>query len=305
MTQTAEIPTEELTPSQESYLSQGRFDRARGFHRLWYVPPITANELLGETMDENRGYFELYGLKLAAKPIHYFALQWLGTPRIEVIGFINTRLHGGDVNKILFSNAPNKGYALDTQDLLTDWREIDNLPTLKLIHFNSLGLAWEISESNRVLVAEEIEKWHKLETNLRPDDPEPDIETLFPGFVPVIRFDNKGHWIFDPLNAYPYVQLREGISEEFFPGNPDQAKSQWFDPVIGLWVVGHLSPDITRPWEQKYHHVTLTPEGHPRENTPSRAGAFTIRQGFELFGSEFMRASRNYIYENAVPVMLK
>lgn len=282
-------------PRQESYLSLGQVDPVRTLSRLRYAPPVSVNQLLGYTLNESKGEPDLEELKLADKPIYFFQLE----PRVpdrgfrEYIGFVRAKLDGGDINRLLLSNSGDKHFHLDTHDVLQDWLLIDT-PDYQVhmkSHFRALGLAWQISERDRLFFRSEIERWNNNRNS--PEASKRKAESSLPGFIPVIRWGNN-HWIFDYLEGYPYEGLRVGMADEFFPYNTAQKEAKWFNPTVGLWVVGHfVGTDFPL-------RVGLTSNGIERENSPSRAGVYTIRESYRFFESAFIQKAEQHIAENGI-----
>lgn len=59
-----------------------------------------------------------------------------------------------------------------------------------------------------------------------------------------------------------------------------------YNPIIGLWSVGCLSPDIQKGWNTQIGYGNGG-EG-TRANGPSQAGVQTIRMADDLLSSEFI-----------------
>lgn len=306
MTQLVEAQVE--LPNEETYLSLGRVG-GHLYKSLRYAPPFTANQLFGRVLDETKdGHPELVGVHLADALIYPFQIEpyskHLSGFR-EYICFINAKLDGGDLNRLLFSIASYKRAGLDTDDVLLDWAIIDNLRNQQLMerHAKELGLVWQISERDRKFFGAEIVKWYIWYNS----GTGPHKETIHPGIIPVIRigvdrFGSK-RWIFDRLEEFPYSQLRIGMASELYPGNVAQQAPELFSPTAGFWEVVHFSPEITSLWPEQ---VPLNRDGTGprRENSPSRSGGYALRQAYQFLDCLFIRRMEEYIVKNSVEVDL-
>lgn len=114
------------------------------------APPISANELLKRTIKEPRE------LALAKIKIVFYKFSANGVT--EFTGVIKRNLRGLGFNHLLFSLAPYKSFGLDTNDILNDWKAIDNPPYERKSRHEAMGKPWFIFDRDRLYFREIIER---------------------------------------------------------------------------------------------------------------------------------------------------
>lgn len=266
-----------------------------------HAPAISANELLGVTLDEQKvdklGPYrkdELADFSLTTRPIHFITITGQESDAIEYIGIVEVQLGGKLFNQLALSIAPDKtAFGLDTADMILDWGRVDN-PQYKGIidkHAKGLGLAWRIFGRDRRFFTGQLERWQSA--------PWLKAESLNQfSMVPLMHWVDMGgrrRWMFNYLTKPPYQQLREDYLDKLFPDTIYKSSyPRRLNPTAGLYTAFHFSPDVTEAWPSR---DALTPGGNPRAIGTTQVVVYAIDKTYQLFAGSFIKASENYARE--------
>lgn len=253
---------------------------------LLVTPPISANVLLGTIVEEPKE------LPLAKSNILFYRFK--ANNVTEYVGVVDLNLRGLAFNHLLLSLAPYKGFALDTRDILNDWKAIDNLPQIKERH-EAMGEPWSIFDRDRLFFREVIEKDYHLGSWIT------DSEEL--GLVPVIRwrvgYRNIRELVFDQLSSTEDKRHVE-ILKRHIPEYQDGMDIRFFNPTVGYFTVCHFSPEIKGDpfkWKKKDSYSSYC------QNTQyigaTQVGAYAIKLADTIRKAPFYSRSEKYIRSTA------
>lgn len=266
--------------------------------RVKEAPPVSANELLGTRIDEQKLHKlpphyskQMDDFSLADKPIQFYQITGQDPEVIECIGFVLSGLQGQGFNQLLLAIAPDKGFGLDTNDCITDWRRVNDRNFEYTIpkHIKGLGLAWRILEREREDFAWLLDDWQSKRE-----------QETSQGFLPVIRWVNiKGSrkWRLNYLIDEPYKSMcrQVGVSLQNLCYSPDGMVH--CNPTVGLYAAALFSPEVIEAWPQRDQY---SPGGHDRGIGTTQVVAYAIDKSYQFLPGNFSQAAEEYIRTKAV-----
>ncbi len=265
------------------------------------IPPISANQLLGTTLEEKRGRPHLSDFSIGNAPIHFYSIYHSDTQVTEFFGILNKGLSPKEFGQLLSAIAPF-GDTDEAYDAIKDWGRILNIKNQTLEtqllrkQHSKMGPFWGILMKQLDFLRE-----HLMTKNLLNPSSQNEI-------VPLIHWqvDNSGKrsWLYDYLNTNTFS---ERIRDDFIrKSSADHIlrfknKDQGINPLVGIYTTAHFEPEISWKWPQhEGFHSTDDFDIPTQLMGMAQVAGQALRHGEELLRGNFIQAAENYIKQSSV-----